>query len=122
MTSEVLLDLRARARRATIPPAKLKLSEWIESEVKLPADVSSLRGPIRLYPFQRGMADAMTDTKIERITVVKSARIGYTTLLVGLLGSHVVNEPAPVLFVLPTEDDCRTFVVSNVEPTFEASP
>src|SRR5690606_27701517 len=69
-----------------------------------------------------GMADAMSDTKIERITVVKSARVGYTTLLVGLLGSHVVNEPAPVLFLLPTEDDCRNFVVSNVEPTFEASP
>jgi phage terminase large subunit GpA-like protein len=122
MTSETLLEVRERARRSIIPPARLKLSQWIEQEVKLPSDVSSLPGSIRLYPFQRGMADAMSDAKIERITVVKSARIGYTTLLVGLLGSHVVNEPAPVLFVLPTEDDCRTFVVSNVEPTFEASP
>lgn len=122
MTSETLLEVRERARRSIIPPARLKLSQWIEQEVKLPSDVSSLPGSIRLYPFQRGMADAMSDAKIERITVVKSARIGYTTLLVGLLGSHIVNEPAPVLFVLPTEDDCRTFVVSNVEPTFEASP
>lgn len=122
MVSEVLENVRLRARRAIIPPPRLALSEWIEREIKLPSDVSSLPGSIRLYPFQRGMADAMSDPAIERVTVVKSARIGYTTLLVGLLGAHVVNEPAPVLFVLPTEDDCRQFVVSNVEPTFEASP
>lgn len=122
MVNEVLEAVRLRARRAIIPPPRLALSDWIEREIKLPSDVSSLPGSIRLYPFQRGIADAMSDPAIERITVVKSARIGYTTLLVGLLGSHVVNEPAPVLFVLPTEDDCRQFVVSNVEPTFEASP
>lgn len=122
MRNEVLAGVRRNAMRALIPPPRLSLSEWIEREVRLPEDVSSLPGSIRLYPFQRGIADAMSDPKVERVTVVKSARVGYTTLLVGLLGSHVVNEPAPVLFVLPTEDDCRQFVVSNIEPTFEASP
>lgn len=122
MRSETLLRVRSNAMLALVPPPRLALSDWIEREVRLPSDVSSLPGPIRLYPFQHGMADAMSDPTIERVTVVKSARIGYTTLLVGLLGAHVVNEPAPVLFVLPTEDDCRQFVVSNVEPTFEASP
>jgi phage terminase large subunit GpA-like protein len=122
MRNETLRAVRNAAVLAWMPPPRLPLSDWIEREIRLPSEVSSLPGPIRLYPFQRGMADAMSDPKIERITVVKSARIGYTTLLVGLLGSHVVNEPAPVLFVLPTEDDCRQFVVSNVEPTFEVSP
>ncbi|PHR23274.1 MAG: terminase [Hoeflea sp.] len=122
MVSDVLEAVRLRARRAMVPPPRLALSEWIEREIRLPSDVSALPGSIRLYPFQRGMADAMSDPSIQRVTVVKSARIGYTTLLVGLLGSHIANEPAPVLFVLPTEDDCRNFVVSNVEPTFEASP
>lgn len=122
MRSENIIAVRRAASLAWLPPPRLALSEWIEREVRLPPDVSSLPGPIRLYPFQRAMADAMSDPTIERVTVVKSARIGYTTLLVGLLGAHVINEPAPVLFVLPTEDDCRQFVVSNVEPTFETSP
>ncbi|MDI4666444.1 phage terminase large subunit family protein [Xanthobacter autotrophicus] len=122
MASELLAAVRASALRSLAPPPRLSLSDWIEREIRLPADVSALPGAIRLYPFQRGIADAMSDPGTERVTVVKSARVGYTTLLVGLLGSHVVNEPAPVLFVLPTEDDCRTFVVGNVEPTFEASP
>lgn len=122
MRNETLLEIRRNVLQAWLPPQRLSLSQWIEKEIRLPSDVSALPGAIRLYPFQKGMADAMSDPKIERVTVVKSARIGYTTLLVGLLGSHVTNEPAPVLFVLPTEDDCRNFVVSNVEPTFEASP
>lgn len=108
--------------RALIPPRKVPLSDWIEDSLELPDAVSALPGKVRLYPYQRGIADAISDPLIERVTVVKSARIGYTTLLVGALGNHVVNDPAPVLFVLPTEDDCKTFVVSNIEPTFSASP
>lgn len=122
MRSDRIIAVRRAASLAWSPPPRLPLSDWIESKLRLPGDVSSLPGPIRLYPFQRGIADAMSDPTIERVTVQKSARIGYTTLLVGLTGSHVVNEPAPILFVLPTEDDCRQFMVSNVEPTFEASP
>lgn len=122
MRNDMLSAVRRNALLALTPPPRLSLSAWIEREIRLPADVSALPGAIRLYPFQAGIADAMSDPGIERVTVVKSARVGYTTLLVGLLGSHVINEPAPVLFVLPTEDDCRTFVVGNVEPTFDASP
>ena len=110
------------ALRALIPPPRLRLSEWLEKEIRLPDDVSALPGPLRLYPFQTGIADALSDPGTERVTVIKSARIGYTTLLVGALAGYVANEPAPILFVLPTEDDARNFVVSNVEPTFEASP
>jgi phage terminase large subunit GpA-like protein len=34
----------------------------------------------------------------------------------------VANEPASILVVLPTESDCRDYVVSDVEPIFEATP
>lgn len=115
MRSDARAAVRRNALLALAPPPRLSLSQWIEREIRLPSDVSALPGAIRLYPFQRGMADAMSDPAMERVTVVKSARVGYTTLLVGVLGAHVVNEPAPVLFVLPTEDDCRQFVVSHVE-------
>lgn len=122
MVAENIEQMRLRARRALIPPARIPLSEWIEQEIKLPASLTSLPGAVHLYPFQRGMADAMSDPRIDRVTVVKSARIGYTTLLVGVLGNYIVNEPAPILFVLPTEKTCREFVTFGMEPTFEESP
>jgi len=104
------------------PPPKLDLASFMETHLRLPAGASAMPGRIRLHPHQRGIADAISDPEIERVTVQKSARVGYSTLLVGLIGSHVANEPAPVLAVLPTESDARSFVVDQIEPVFDASP
>lgn len=88
----------------------------------LPEGMSRQHGKIRLWPYQRGIADAISNPEIERVTVVKSARLGYTTLLTGMIASYVANDPAQILVVLPTDDDCRDYVVSEVEPVFAASP
>ena len=90
-----------------VPPARLRLSEWIERELVLPEGVSALPGRVRLHPYQREIADAISDVGVERITLVKGVRIGFTTLLTGAIGSYVANEPSPILVLLPTESDCQ---------------
>ena len=107
---------------ALVPPPRLRLSDWIEGEMRLPEDVSALPGRVSLWPYQRGIADAISDPEIERVTVVKSVRVGYTTLLTGALASFVANEPSPILALLPTEADARDYMVSDLEPTFAATP
>ena len=72
------------------------LPAWIEENVRLPAGTAE-PGPIKLYPYQRGIAEAIADPKIERVSVLKSARIGYTALLTGALAHFVVREPSPIL-------------------------
>ena len=84
-----------------------RLSEWIEANIKLPEGTSALPGAVRLWPYQRGIADAISDPLIERVTLVKPVRVGFTTLLTGAVGAYVANEPAPILALLPTESDCR---------------
>lgn len=84
--------------------------------------MSALPGPIRLYQFQKGIADAIGDPVIERVTVQKSARIGYSSLLVGAIGNFVVNDPAQILVVIPVDKDGRKLVVENIEPIFSNSP
>lgn len=111
-----------RARAHLVPPPKLRLSDWIEREVVLPSGVTALSGPVRLWPFQREIADVIGDPLIERVTLVKPVRVGFTTLLTAAMASFVVNDPAPILCLLPTESDCRDYMVSDVEPTFQASP
>ncbi|WP_371055734.1 phage terminase large subunit family protein [Rhodosalinus sp. K401] len=109
------------ALRALIPPPRLRLSEWIEGHVELPEGVSAQPGPVRLWPFQREIADAIGDPLVERVTLVKPVRVGFTTLLTSALASYVANEPAPILCLLPAEADCRDYMVSDVEPIFAAS-
>lgn len=118
----MLEEIERRALSALRPPPKLKLSEWIERNIVLPDGVSSLPGEVRLWPFQREIADAIGDPAIERVTLVKPVRVGFTTLLTGALGAYVANDPAPILALLPTEADCRDYVVSEIEPIFSASP
>jgi phage terminase large subunit GpA-like protein len=109
------------ALAALAPPPKLLLSDWMEEHIRLPAGDAAVPGRIRLYGYQRGIADAIGDPLIERVTVIKSARIGYTTLLVGALTNYVHNDPSSLLCLLPVKDDARNFVVSQVEPVFAES-
>lgn len=114
--------LRSAVWSSLTPPPKLKLSEWIERNVHLPPDVSSLPGLVRLWRFQRDIADAIGDPAIERVTLVKSVRIGFTSLLTGAIASYCSNDPAPILALLPTEADCRRYMVADIEPIFDESP
>jgi phage terminase large subunit GpA-like protein len=119
---DVLDAIRTRTLSRLIPPPRMDLAPWMEEFLRLPASASALPGRVRLHAHQRGIADAISDPEIERVTVQKAARVGYTTLLIGALGSYVANSPCSVLAVLPTESDCRSFVVEAVEPIFEATP
>jgi phage terminase large subunit GpA-like protein len=122
----MLVDpVEATLRRAFAhfrPPPKLDLATWMETHMRLPMGLSAMPGRIRLAPSMRAIAAAISDPSIMRVTVLKSARVGYSTLLVGLIGSCVHNDPAPILVVLPTEADARSFMVDQVEPVANATP
>jgi phage terminase large subunit GpA-like protein len=105
-----------------LPPPNQKLSEWLEANVRLPEGGSALPGALRLWPYQKEIADAISDPLVERVSLVKAARVGFTTLLTGAIGAFVANDPAPILVLLPTEADARDYMVSDIEPIFSASP
>ncbi len=69
------------------PPPRLRFSAWIEQHLLLPDGVSALPGPVRLWPYQRAIADAIGDPAIE---CVGSARRPGPGVLPPFL------EPAPL--------------------------
>lgn len=113
--------VRAQALQALLPPLNAPLVQWIESTVHIPASASALPGRMQLWPFQRGWCDALEDPGIERVTILKGARIGYTAWLSAALAHFVANSPAPIIALQPTADDARDFSV-ELESVFEASP
>ena len=118
----MMAALRERTLARFTPPLRLPLSEWLEANIRLPSDLSAVPGPLKLWPWQRDIADAISDPLIERVSIVKAARVGFTTLLTGAIGSFIANDPAPILVLLPTEADARDYMVSDIEPIFGASP
>jgi phage terminase large subunit GpA-like protein len=117
-----LEEIARRALSALIPPVRLRLSDWIEANIHLPSGVSAIPGKVRLYPFQRAIADSLGDPAVERVTLVKPVRVGFSTLLTAALGHFAANDPAQCLVLLPTADDTRDYMVSDLDPLFEASP
>jgi phage terminase large subunit GpA-like protein len=99
-------------------PKAEPLPSWIERTIRLPAGSAAEPGPIKLYPYQKGIAAAIGDPAVEPITVIKSARIGYTALLTASVAHFVVREQSPILVLMPTEADCRDYMVSDLEPLF----
>ena len=77
---------------------------------------------MKLWPWQRGLAEAIGDPNIERITLMKATRLGFSALLTSAIGYYCAEQPSSVLYLLPTEADCRGFVVDDVEPLFDSSP
>lgn len=114
--------IRGRALARLMPPPKINTAEWIGANVVLPGDVSDTPGAMTPFPYQVAICDAVDDPEIERITWQKCARIGATTLMVGIVASFVKNRPSNVMVVQPTQDDARDFVVSTVDGIFAASP
>src|SRR4051794_33039829 len=107
-----LNELRATTLEALRPVVRRPLSEYIENTISLPSGLSAVPGPLRLWRFQRGLADVMIDPAVERVTVIKGARLGYSTLLAGVVAHFVKQDPTSILAVLPTDDDSRNFIVS----------
>lgn len=113
--------IRRNALQALRPPPNTPLADWIESHIRLPQTASATPGKMRLWAYQRGICEAIDDPEIERVTVLKSARIGYTQLLSGVIANYCANSPCPILAVQPTSDDARDYSV-DLEALFEASP
>jgi phage terminase large subunit GpA-like protein len=108
--------------RLAEPPPKLRLSQWAEENFILAEGSSARPGRFRLWPYQRGILDAMGDPEFERVTVMKSARVGYSKCLVAAIGASVANDPCALILLVPTDDDARGYAVDEIEPAFEQTP
>ena len=73
-----ILELEKKAYLAFKPPRKLSLSEWADEFAYLSAESSAEGGRWRTLPYQKGIMDAITNPDIEQVTVMKSARVGYS--------------------------------------------
>ena len=106
-TPEKLAETFADTRSSGVK-SRERLSTWAERVICLPSGIASEPGRIKLYPYQRAICDAIADPNIEKISVLKSARIGFSTLLISGIAHYIVRDPASQLVVLPTMSDCET--------------
>lgn len=114
------LDVCLRgATRSWLPPPDLLISQWAETYGVLTAESSSEPGRWHAIPYQIAMMDACCHPKIERVTIKKSARIGYTKIIGHVIGYHIHQDPCSILVVQPTIDDAEGWSKEELTPAIE---
>ena len=104
------------------PPPTLPLSEWAEQYAYLSPESAHQPGKWHAFPYQVGIMDAITDPRVETVTIMKSARVGYTKILNHVVGYHIHQDPCPILIVQPTVEDAQGHSKEEIAPMFRDTP
>jgi len=117
-----LAKLEKQAYLAFKPPKKLSLSEWADNYAYLSAESSAEGGRWRTLPYQKGIMDAITNPNVEQVTLMKSARVGYSKILNHLIAYHIHQDPCPIMVCQPTLDDCQSYSKEEIQPMLRDTP
>jgi phage terminase large subunit GpA-like protein len=104
------------------PPPKLTLSQWAERYGVLSRETSAQTGRFKAFAYQIGMMDAVTDPRVTTVTVMKSARVGFTKMLDHAVGYFVHQDPSPVLVVQPRTEDAEDYSKNEIQPMLRDTP
>lgn len=112
-----------RQRRSDVrPPEPLSLSEWANKYAVLSKETSAQTGRFRSFAYQDGMMDAITDPAVTQVSVMKSARVGYTKILDHVVGYYLAHDPSPILIVQPRVEDAEDYSKSEIAPMLRDTP
>ena len=103
---------------------RLSLSQWAARYRQLSGG-SAEKGQWdnRRVPYLVEIMDAVTDPTVERLVVMKPARVGFTEgVLVNMVGFFMHQDPSPILLALPAIDDAEKFSKTKLVPAIESSP
>ena len=118
-----LSEALQRARgEALSPPPVLSLSQWAADYARLPAGSNAMPGKFTALPYQVEWMDVVTDPSVRQISIMKSAKIGFTRVLCHALGYFIHQDPAAVLVTLPRVENSEDFSRSEILPMLVDTP
>ena len=117
-----LRDGLAALRQAIRPTKRMSVAEWAERYGRIPDKDGGPPHRVRLFGYQKGFLEAVSDPAIRQIAVLKGARVGYTQLMTLALGYFIHHDPAAILMAQPTVDDAKDFAKGEVMEMLQATP
>lgn len=103
-------------------PDPLRLSQWAAKHFYLSAESSYVEGAWVAYPFQVAIMDAFSNDDIEVVVVKKSARVGYTKMLVAAIAYFAHHKRRNQAVWQPTDDDAEEFVKVELDTMLRDVP
>lgn len=108
--------------KGLVPEPDLDLADWSDKYGYLSPESSAVAGRWTCLPYQVEIMRSMTDKTVEKVSFLKSARVGYTKMLNQLVGYHMHQAPANIMFVLPTLHDAMQHSITEIAPLIRDTP
>ncbi|MBS0289778.1 MAG: phage terminase large subunit family protein [Proteobacteria bacterium] len=73
-------------------------------------------------PYQKGIMDAISDRKIEKVTIMTSAQVGKTSILNNAIGYYIHQSPKSIIVMHPTLKDAKDWSTFKLAPMVASTP
>jgi phage terminase large subunit GpA-like protein len=97
-------------------PDPLTLAEWAASHFYLSAESSYVEQSWKAYPYQVAVMNAISNDDIFEVDWMKSARVGYTKIILAAMLYGAEHKRRNQAIWQPTDDDSDEFVKTELEP------
>ncbi len=104
------------------PPPKMTGSQWADSRYVMSTENSASPGPWKCIPYQTEILDACTDVTVEKVSVQKSARLGYTQGMGATIGFYMEYDPCSIMIVQPTVEGGKIYSKEFIAPMLRDVP
>lgn len=95
-------------------PEPLTATEWADQNFYLSSESSYHEGRWKTLPFQAAILNSMGNDEIREVNVVKSARLGYTKMLLAAMGYLLEHKKRNVMTFSPSDSDAENFMKTHV--------
>lgn len=122
---EQLAEVEARVQRgmrAWAVPEPVTLDEWARTHFYLSAESSYVEQAWTPWPFQRAIMSVISNDDVAEIDLQKSARVGYTKILLAAIGYFAEHKRRNQAIWQPTDEDRDEFVKSELDTMLRDIP
>lgn len=111
-------------KKAFATPPQMTVSDWADKYRKLSKESSAEAGQWKTSraEYQREMMNAISDDDVETVVFMTSSQVGKSEILNNTLGYYIDYDPAPILFVQPTEDMAKAYSNDRIAPMIRDCP
>lgn len=104
------LQFMCRLAQKLKPKENMTISQWADHYMVLP-EGSNEAGHYSsdTIPYQKAIMDAITDPEVVDVSVMSSAQVGKTTIIMCGIAYYIDYEPATQMLVMPTIMDAEKF-------------
>lgn len=97
-------------------PEPMTLDQWAAQNFYLSKESSYIEQSWDAWPFQRAIMACISNDDIGEVNFMKSARVGYTKMLLAAIGYFIEHKRRNQALWQPTDGDSDEFVKTELEP------